>query len=95
MFDVEFKPEATEALRRIKKYHAAQIVDAIESHLRHEPERPSRGLIKRLRGRQDAAYRLRVGNYRVFYDVEETTVFVIAILHKQDTYRFYRTEDTP
>src|SRR5262249_29995995 len=36
-----------------------------------------------------AAYRLRVGNYRVFYDVAEKEAVVISVLHKQETASFY------
>jgi mRNA-degrading endonuclease RelE of RelBE toxin-antitoxin system len=46
------------------------------------------------RGLQAATYRLRVGDYRVFYDVAEGEVFAIAVLHKGETADFYR-KDTP
>ena len=52
----------------------------------------SRSRIKRLRGEQDATYRLRVGQYRVFYDVLERQVIVTAVLHKRETVLFYREE---
>ena len=68
------------------------ILDVIETHLRHEPDRVSRSRIKRLRGRQTATYRLRVGDYRVFYDIAEDEVVVIAVLHKRETAEFYQQE---
>ena len=43
-------------------------------------------------GKQDATYRLRVGEYRVFYDVGEGVVTVVAVFHKRDTVRFCREE---
>ena len=52
----------------------------------------SRSRIKRLRGSRAAVYRLRVGNYRVFYDIAEEEVIVTAVLHKRDTTEFYREE---
>jgi mRNA-degrading endonuclease RelE of RelBE toxin-antitoxin system len=52
----------------------------------------SRSRIKRLRGSRTATYRLRVRDYRVFYDVAEAAVVVIAVLHKQETAEFYREE---
>ena len=79
-------------LRRLRRIDAARILDTIESHLRYEPERPTRR-IKRLRGRQDVTYRLRVGDFRVFYDVDGQTVTIIAVLHKRETKEtFYRKE---
>ena len=89
MFHIEFKGEALAALRRLKAFYAQQILDAVESQLRFEPERTSRTRIKRLRGKQHATFRLRVGDYRIFYDVMESVVSVVAILHKKETPKFY------
>jgi mRNA interferase RelE/StbE len=57
---------------------------ALETHLRHEPEKASRSRIKRLRGLRRPQYRLRVGEVRVFYDVSGTTVEVLAIVAKSE-----------
>ena len=84
------QPAALRQLRRLRRVDAVTILDAMEKHLRHQPERPTRSRIRRLRGRQDATYRLRVGDYRVFYDISEATVTVVAVLHKQETAAFYR-----
>lgn len=55
----------------------------METHLRHEPTKVSRARIKRLRGLSRPQYRLRVGDeMRVFYDVTETIVEVLAIIPK-------------
>jgi mRNA interferase RelE/StbE len=51
-------------------------------HLRYEPTKLSRSRIKRLRGLEQPQYRLRVGEIRVFYDVTETEVHVLAIVSK-------------
>jgi mRNA-degrading endonuclease RelE of RelBE toxin-antitoxin system len=53
----------------------------------------ARSRIKRLRGQQDTTYRLRVGDYRVFYDIDNRVVAVVAVLHKRDTPAFYREEN--
>jgi len=91
MFDVVVVPAAVRQMRRLRRVDAVRILDAIDGHLRYEPERPTR-TIKRLRGRQDATYRLRVGDFRVFYDVEGQTVSIIGVLHKRETETFYRKE---
>ena len=44
----------------------------------------SRSRIKRLRGLSRPQYRLRVGEVRVFYDVHERRVEVLAIVMKSD-----------
>jgi len=95
MFDIECKAEAVAALRKIKSFWARQILDAIESHLRLEPERTTRTTIKRLRGKQQATFRLRVRDYRVFYDVLENVVSVVAVLHKDETPKFHEQGEEP
>ncbi|MGH9785913.1 MAG: type II toxin-antitoxin system RelE family toxin, partial [Terriglobia bacterium] len=57
---------------------------AIETHLRHEPTKESKSRIKRLRGIRRPGYRLRVGDIRVFYDVSESAVEILAIVSKSD-----------
>jgi mRNA interferase RelE/StbE len=92
MFEVVVQPTALRQLRRLRRNDAVAILDAVDRYLRHDPDRPSRSRIRRLRGQQDAAYRLRVGEYRVFYDIGEGVVTVVAVLHKRDTATFYRKE---
>jgi mRNA-degrading endonuclease RelE of RelBE toxin-antitoxin system len=92
MFRIVVRPRAAAQIRRLRRVDAVAILDAMEAHLRHEPDRVSRSRIKRLRGRQAAAYRLRVGDYRIFYDVAEAEVVVVAVLHKRETADLYREE---
>jgi mRNA-degrading endonuclease RelE of RelBE toxin-antitoxin system len=92
MFRVVVQPGAAEQTRGLRRVGAVAILNALQTHLRHEPERVSRSRIKRLRGTQGATYRLRVGEYRVFYDVLERQVIVTSVLHKRTTALFYRGE---
>jgi mRNA-degrading endonuclease RelE of RelBE toxin-antitoxin system len=64
------------------------------SHLRFEPTKVSRSRIKRLRGISRPQYRLRVGDIRVFYDVTETTVEILAIITKAEAQAWLDTEGT-
>src|SRR5262249_26215072 len=77
-------PEATRDLRRLKANVRIAVQDGIERHLRHEPTKVSKSRIKRLRGLSQPQYRLRVDDVRVFYDVTETAVEVLAIVHKAE-----------
>lgn len=90
MFKIIFKSEAIRKLKRMKRFYAVAIVDAVETHLREEPEKTSRGSIRRLRGHQETTFRLRVQDYRVFYDVIEDRVEIVQILHKSETQFFYK-----
>lgn len=84
-FAVILAPEAVEDLGKLKASVRAVVKRGLETHLRHEPTKTSRSRIKRLRGLARPQYRLRVGEFRVFYDVTDTTVEILAILSKPET----------
>jgi mRNA interferase RelE/StbE len=82
-YDILLAPEAVEDLNSLKANVRALVSDAIEKHLRHQPTKVSRSRIKRLRGLSHPQYRLRVGDdIRVFFDVTEPVVQVLAIVSK-------------
>lgn len=81
-YEVVLAPEAIADLKRLKANERATVRDAMEKHLRHQPTRTSRSAIKRLRGVSRPQFRLRVADVRVFYDVSEKTVEVLAIVPK-------------
>ena len=83
-FEIVLAPEVVEDLRRLKANERSAIKEALETHLRHEPTRTSRSRIKRLRGLARPQYRLRVEQVRVFYDVSDSTVEVLAIVAKSE-----------
>jgi len=75
-------PQAVKDLRRLTARQRANVTGALEKHLRYEPEKVSRSRIKRLRGLSRPQYRLRVEEIRVFYDLSEPRVEVLAIVAK-------------
>jgi len=79
---VSLDPQAMEDLRRIRAYDRRAILDTIQRVLTSNPERVGRSRIKRLRGLESPQYRLRVGEFRVFYDVAPNEVYVLRILPK-------------
>ena|SRR5437879_3308770 len=82
-YDIVLAPEAVEDLNELKANVRAAVRDAIEQRLRHQPTKVSKSRIKRLRGLSHPQYRLRVGDdIRVFYDVTEEVVQVLAIVPK-------------
>jgi mRNA-degrading endonuclease RelE of RelBE toxin-antitoxin system len=82
-FEILLAPEALEDLQSLKAFVRAQVRNGIEKHLRHEPRKESRSRIKRLKGLSRPQYRLRVRDVRVFYDVTEARVEVLAIVDKE------------
>ena len=83
-FEIVLAPEAAEDLKGLKANIRAEVRAAIERHLRHEPAKSSRSRIKRLRGVRRPQFRLRVGEVRVFYDVSDQIVAVLAIVAKSE-----------
>lgn len=81
-YQIILVPEAVEDLRDLDARHRATVTETIERHLRYEPEKVSRSRIKRLRSLRKPQYRLRVDEYRVFYDVSEESVEVLAVVYK-------------
>ena len=83
-FAIVLAPQAVEDLKRLKAAARSAVKAALETHLRNEPKRTSRSRIKRLRGIHRPQYRLRVGEVRVFYDVSDVTVEILAIIAKSE-----------
>jgi mRNA interferase RelE/StbE len=84
-FEIILAPEALEDLKDFSPRHQAQIKSAIEVHLRHEPTKVSKSRIKRLRGLSKPQFRLRVNDFRIYYDVLESAVYVLAIVSKEES----------
>jgi mRNA-degrading endonuclease RelE of RelBE toxin-antitoxin system len=83
-YDVLLSPEAVDDMRSLKANIRSRVRDAIEVHLRHEPTKSSKSRIKRLRGLSRPQFRLREDDIRIFYDVREATVEILAIVPKDD-----------
>ena len=83
MFKLEFTPEGAADLEALRTYDQKHVVKAIESQLLHEADQETRNR-KRLRPNQLAEWELRVGDFRVFYDVSGVEVQVLAIIPKTE-----------
>jgi mRNA-degrading endonuclease RelE of RelBE toxin-antitoxin system len=94
MYKIVLAPGAVKAMRALPAYIRGRVRDALERHLRHEPRKISKSRIKRLRGLNRPQYRLRVEEIRVFYDVTETTVEVLAIVSKTEAQAWLEQEGT-
>ena len=94
-YEVVLAPEAARAYGSLPAYRRAEVRDALERHLRHEPTRTSKSRIKRLRGLSQPQYRLRAGEVRVFYDVTRKAVEVLALVTKGEAARWLAEHGTP
>ena len=76
MYDIQFAKDAEDDLKKLAAFHRNTILDAIERTLASEPSQPSRnrkvmvGLVPPWTA-EPSIWELRVGEYRVFYDVAD------------------------
>ena len=82
--EIVFAPQAAEDEKQLRANERATVRDKIKRHLRHDATKTSRSRIKRLRGLKQPQYRLRVDDIRVFYDVMEEAVEILAIVPKTE-----------
>lgn len=83
-YSITYKPSAAKSLRKIDRQHQQAIITAIDA-LAHQP-RPDG--VKKLQG-GEGEYRLRVGSYRIIYDIKdhELVILVLRLGHRKDIYR--------
>lgn len=81
-YRIVFSPQASAQFHNLCAYDRAIVRDAIDGHLLHSPMAESKSRIKRLRDLKKPQFRLRVGDLRVFYDVEMDEVIIHGIVEK-------------
>ena len=83
-FQIVYSPESIEELKQLRRYDQVRIRDMIARHRGDRPSQESDPTIRKLDPAILAGYRLRIADYRVFYDVheEDLRVHVIAIRYK-------------
>ncbi|MBI3184065.1 MAG: type II toxin-antitoxin system RelE/ParE family toxin [Myxococcales bacterium] len=85
VYTVTILPEALRALEKLPKEVQRRIRDKID-RLAHNPRPPG---VKALQGSERGYLRLRVGDYRLIYRVEDEQllVLVVRIGHRREIYR--------
>jgi mRNA-degrading endonuclease RelE of RelBE toxin-antitoxin system len=73
------------------------VTQAMREHLETDPRTESKSRIKHLRGFRQPQYRLRVGEVRVYYDVndKQRRIEVLGILLKPQTADWLREHGVP
>ena len=91
MFELEFTASALDDLGYFKRAEQNLILNKIEASLLHEPLVETRHR-KPLRPNDLSAWELRVGNFRVFYDVneEKKVVLIKAVGYKKHNALYIR-----
>jgi mRNA-degrading endonuclease RelE of RelBE toxin-antitoxin system len=81
-YEIVYAPSALEDIRGLPKAHHSAIRDGVERYLRHEPMKESKSRIKRMPALRQPQYRLRLDEYRVYYDVRLGAVEVLGVSPK-------------
>lgn len=85
--EIKYSSKASRQISKIAKSDkksAQRIVDRIESYSGN----PSGSFdIKALKGKRASFLRLRVGNYRIIFEMEESTMLIYEINYRQESYR--------
>ncbi|MCA1625959.1 MAG: type II toxin-antitoxin system RelE/ParE family toxin [Acidobacteria bacterium] len=79
-YKIEFKPRATKDLRTINADDARRILAKVRAM-----ENDIAGDIKRLTN-FEPQYRLRVGNYRVLFNIENNSIIIYCVKHRREAY---------
>ncbi len=84
MFEVVYAKGVRKDLKRIASYNLPQIKVGIEDLM----DFPNIAQIKRLKNHPVSDYRLRVGNYRVLFDVnwEAKEILILKVGHRREVY---------
>jgi len=78
---IEFRPRAAKDLRSLEKKIAERVLRAVRTL-----ENDLSGDVKRLKD-FDPAFRLRIGEYRVLFDVEGDHILIYRIKHRSEVHK--------
>lgn len=83
-FEIVYSPGAIEDLRQLRAYDQRAITDGIDGTLTASPTTETRSTVKLMTQPFWSQYRLRVGEFRVFYNVynDEDRVRILRVLYK-------------
>ncbi|MGJ9402215.1 type II toxin-antitoxin system RelE family toxin [Arthrobacter sp. KK5.5] len=83
-YSISYVPSVAKTIRKLDKPTARRLLDAIGG-LASDPRPP--GCIQLKGG--DGEFRIRVGDYRIVYDVQddELVVLVLRVGHRREVYR--------
>ncbi|MEK6824003.1 MAG: type II toxin-antitoxin system RelE/ParE family toxin [Nanoarchaeota archaeon] len=80
MYNIEWKEHALQNLEKLENLIARRIIKKVGEL----SENPFSKDIKRLKGRKD--FRLRIGDYRVIFSIEQNTIQILKVGHRKNIY---------
>ncbi|MBA2593194.1 MAG: type II toxin-antitoxin system RelE/ParE family toxin [Pseudomonadota bacterium] len=80
-YDLSFKPRSVRDLKRLPAEVRRRIIQKVE-----EMTEDLAGDVKQLTN-FSLEYRLRVGDYRILFEIEDDTIVVYRVRHRREAYR--------
>jgi mRNA-degrading endonuclease RelE of RelBE toxin-antitoxin system len=77
-FEIEYSPDAEDHLRALTARQRTTVLDEVDAQLSHEPNVETRNR-KPMRPNPVAPWELRIGDLRVYYDIEYEPVAIVLI----------------
>lgn len=83
-YNIDFKPSVHKDFRRLPK----SVVERVMKRIGKLQEEPFPNGVEKLEG-ADRLYRIRIGDYRVIYEVNTQTlgIMVLYVRHRREVYR--------
>ena len=81
-YNIQYDKKSVKQLKKLDKAIATKILDTIEEYV----ENPTSKKTVKLKTPFDGAYRLRVGDYRVVFYVDDDVMLISKIAHRKEVY---------
>ncbi|MEI6514164.1 MAG: type II toxin-antitoxin system RelE/ParE family toxin [bacterium] len=83
-YDIRYAEQAADDIRCLRVFDQRALLDGIEQYLAHQPGQVSKSRIKAMAQPFWSHFRLRIGDFRTYYDVDEErrAVNVLRVLKK-------------
>lgn len=81
-YEVEWRPVAGQHIRRMDRQAAGRVIEAIGRFANS-----GSGDVKALQGRFAGGYRLRAGDYRILFVLDQNVISIFAVRHRSEAYR--------
>ncbi|MCF6172723.1 MAG: type II toxin-antitoxin system RelE/ParE family toxin [Campylobacteraceae bacterium] len=81
---IEYDPKAVKQLKKLDKQIALKILDNIEEYAKNQKSKKT----VKLKTPFDGAYRLRAGDYRVIFYIEDDLLLISKIAHRKEVYLY-------
>jgi len=80
-YDIQFKPKAVRDIERLSprvQVHILTGIERISNDLKGDVKRPTNFAPE---------YRLRIGEYRVLFEIEKKKIIIYRVRHRREAYR--------